>query len=230
MEAAFVNSVIYRPAPACAQHARKKFAICLILWVIGLVIASTLTFSQHALGASGYTPIGDNPTIPASLSGVVFYDANHNGKLDTGEYAIGGGNVELLSGNNLIATAKVNSVGQYSFSDVDPGTYKLYNCVNGSWLAVPGTIYNCIDQDSSSSQAQGDGCNMYDVELNAGDQGSLFNYAAQYYPIQLLSKRMLLANAPPLTQAVPEPTTLFMLILTAIPFMFFAARWLNYKK
>ena len=223
-----MNSVIYRPAPACARHARKKFAVCLILWVIGLVAAFSLTFSEQAIGADNpFTPIGDNPTIPASLSGVVFFDANQNGKLDTNEYAIGGGNIELFSGNNLVATTTVNSFGQYSFNDLDPGTYSIYNTTTGDWLPIPGVI-NGVNQNSISSLATGNDMTIDNVVLNAGDKGTGFNFGAQYYPIQLLSKRMLLATSgpddTPFIVAVPEPGTAVMLSFAAIPFIIMAAR------
>jgi len=221
MEAALVNSVIFRPAPACARHARKKFYVRLILWVIGLVAAFSLTFSEQAVGASTFTPIGDNPTIPASLSGVVFYDANQNGKLDNGEYAISGGNIELFIGSNLVATTTVSSVGQYSFNDLTAGTYKLYNTTDGDWLSVPGTIQN-LNQPVTSS-ATGDDMTIDNIVLNAGDQGTMFNFGAQYYPIQLLSKRMLLASSPPIN-VVPEPGTAVILSFAAIPFIIMAAR------
>ncbi|MGA2062250.1 MAG: SdrD B-like domain-containing protein [Thermoguttaceae bacterium] len=216
-----MNSVIFRPAPACARHARKKFYVRLILWVIGLVAAFSLTFSEQAVGASTFTPIGDNPTIPASLSGVVFYDANQNGKLDNGEYAISGGNIELFIGSNLVATTTVSSVGQYSFNDLTAGTYKLYNTTDGDWLSVPGTIQN-LNQPVTSS-ATGDDMTIDNIVLNAGDQGTMFNFGAQYYPIQLLSKRMLLASSPPIN-VVPEPGTAVILSFAAIPFIIMAAR------
>ena len=221
-----MNSIIFRPAPACAHHARKKFSHCLLLWVVGLVIASLLTFSEQAIGASdGFNPDPGSPSIAASLSGVVFYDANHNGQLDPGEYAIGGGNMELFSGSTLIQTTTVSSTGQYSFSDLDAGTYTLYNPTAGDWLAVPGIIL-AMDQSTSPSSATGSDSYMYNVVLNGGDTGEIFNYAAQYYPIQLLSKRMLLASSQttqPLVQAVPEPATALMLSFAAIPFMVMAA-------
>jgi hypothetical protein len=186
-----------------------------------LVAAFSLTFSEQAVGASTFTPIGDNPTIPASLSGVVFYDANQNGKLDNGEYAISGGNIELFIGSNLVATTTVSSVGQYSFNDLTAGTYKLYNTTDGDWLSVPGTIQN-LNQPVTSS-ATGDDMTIDNIVLNAGDQGTMFNFGAQYYPIQLLSKRMLLASSPPIN-VVPEPGTAVILSFAAIPFIIMAAR------
>ncbi len=217
-----MNSVIFRPAPACARHARKKFHCCLISWVIVLIAAFPLTFSQQALGAAGgFIPNPNQPTIPASLSGVVYFDANHNGLLDTGEYAICGGTIDLYQGSNLKATAQVNCYGQYSFPDLDPGTYKVYNTTQGNWLPVPGSI-QAMDQTTSASLASGGGMEIDNVKLNAGDQGKNFDFAAQYYPIQLLTKRMLLASTPAdpsFTSAVPEPSTVVLLSFAAIPFI-----------
>jgi hypothetical protein len=188
-----------------------------------LVAAFSLTFSEQAVGASTFTPIGDNPTIPASLSGVVFYDANQNGQLDNNEYAISGGDIELYSGNNLVATTTVNSVGKYSFINLAAGTYSIYNTTNGNWLPVPGIILG-MNQSSVASLATGDNWEMDNVVLNAGDQGTGFDFGAQYYPIQLLSKRMLLASGGPPVQAVPEPGTAVMLGFAAIAFIVMAAR------
>ena len=200
-----------------------NFLFCLSSWVVGLAVVFSLTFSQHAFGAAGaFNPDPGSATIPASVSGVVYFDANHNGTLDTGEYAIGGGTVQLYSGTTLKATAQVSSTGQYSFSDLDPGTYSLYNTTNGTWTAVPGYIRTMANTVHNST-ATGNNMQISDVALAAGDTGELFDFGAQYYPIQLLSKRMLLASTPtsdtPVVQAVPEPATLLMLSCAAIPFV-----------
>jgi hypothetical protein len=227
MEAALVNLVIYRPAPACARHARKKFYVCLILWVIGLAAAFSLTLSEQALGVDNpFTPIGDNPTIPASIKGTVYFDANHNKQLDPNEFAISGGSIELFSGSNLIATTTVGNDGQYFFNDLDAGKYSIYNTIDGTWWADPGYIYG-INQITTPSSATGDGMSIDNVELKAGDQGYMFMFGAQYYPIQLLTKRMLLASADgggPFIIAVPEPGTAIFLGFTAIAFVIIAAR------
>lgn len=230
MEAALVNSLIFRPAPACAQHARKKFSFCLILWVIGLVAAFSLTFLQQAIGASGFTGIGDNPTVTISLSGVVFFDANRDGQLDNSEYAISGGKVDLYKNNSTTpyATTTVNSIGQYSFTGIGPGAYSIRNETDGNWLPVPGLI-NGVKQPALSGSANeysADHWGIENVDLNAGDQATAFNFAAQYYPIQLLSKRMLLASSgdPPFIQAVPEPGTAVILGFAVIAFIVMATK------
>jgi hypothetical protein len=230
MEAALVNSVISRPAPACAQHARKKFSFYLILWVVVLVSAVSLTSSHQAIGASNpITPIGDNPTPTISLSGVVFFDGNQDGTLDNKEIAISGVTIDLYKdgGSTPYATATVNSVGQYSFTGIAPGTYSIHNSMNAYWLPTPGLI-NGVKTPTTAGLAAQYSTNIWginNVVLSAGDQATFYNFAAQYYPIQLLSKRMLLATAgEPTVQAVPEPGTAVMLGFAACAFVVMAAK------
>jgi hypothetical protein len=224
MEAALVNSVIFRPAPACPRHARKKLFYCLILWVIGLVAVFSLTSSEQAIGAvSTFTPIGDNPTVPVSLSGFVFYDANHNGQLNN-EYAIAGVVIDLYENGNPVpvATTTISDNGQYSFTGLSAGTYSVYNKTAGDWLAVPGNITDVSNNAVTTGlgSASSDNTQIDSVILSAGDQATLYNFAAQYYPIQLLSKRMLTISIKP----IPEPGTAVMLGFAAIAFILMATR------
>ena len=227
MEAALVNSVIFRPAPACPWHARNKFSYCLILWVIVLVAAFSSTSSEQALGASSFTPYTDSPTVAISLSGVVFYDANHNGQLNN-EYAIAGGEIDLYEGGSLVSTTTVSNSGQYSFTGLSAGTYSIYNKTAGTWLAVPGNIIDVSDNyvTSGLGSASSDNYQIENIVLSSGDQAELYNFAAQYYPIQLLSKRMLTVPNP---HPVPEPGTAVMLGFAAIAFIVMATRrrWCN---
>jgi protocatechuate 3,4-dioxygenase beta subunit len=64
-------------------------------------------------------------TLPATLSGHVYYDANNNGVRDAGEAAIAGATVTLLdaSGNPTGATATTDSTGYYQFDTLMPGAY-----------------------------------------------------------------------------------------------------------
>jgi hypothetical protein len=195
-----------------------------------LVSAVSLTFSQQAIGASNpITPIGDNPTVTISLSGVVFFDGNQDGMVDNQEVAISGGTIDLYkdSGSTPYATTSVNSVGQYSFTGLAPGTYSIHNMTNGNWLPVPGYI-NGVKAPATIGLAVQYSTNYWginNVDLSAGDQATFFNFAAQYYPIQLLSKRMLLASGGQATvQAVPEPGTAVMLGFAAIAFIVMATR------
>lgn len=219
MEAAIVNSVIYRPAPACARHARNKFAYCLILWVTELVAIFFLTSLQHAIGAD-FNPIGNNPTIKTSLSGIVYFDKDKDGNLDQGrELAIAGAKIEFFNNDtNTLLTTTVNSVGQYSFTDIGPGNYSLYCTTTGNWTPILGSISGMLARSTSdiSIQSNNNEWGMGNIQLYSGDIASNFNFAATSYPIGLLSKRLLLASsAPQIIYAIPEPSTLAMLIVAA---------------
>ena len=70
---------------------------------------------------------GSQPS--SSLSGVVYVDANNNGKPDKGEPTLGGVRV-ILSGTNdqgsqVTATAVTGADGSYDFQQLYPGTYSI---------------------------------------------------------------------------------------------------------
>jgi uncharacterized repeat protein (TIGR01451 family) len=67
--------------------------------------------------------------VPGSISGTVYLDANKNGVRDTGEAGIPGVVVDLSGTNMLGATITqqqtTDSSGNYSFSNLLPGTYQI---------------------------------------------------------------------------------------------------------
>jgi hypothetical protein len=221
MEAALVKPEISRPISACAQHARKCVCDYLIFGVIGLAAMLALTSAQSAIYAADFIGDPESPIVPASLFGVVFFDPNHNGQLDNLEWAISGVTIELWKNGQAapVATTTVSSTGQYSFLDILPGTYTLKNTTSGNWLPVPGTIYPTSGSVKTTGLGTGDTdqSDITDIVLAAGDKGINYFFAAQDYPIQLLSKRMLLASSlNEQTHAVPEPSSAIMLIVAAI--------------
>jgi hypothetical protein len=85
--------------------------------------------------AYGFTPttnlpgmckLPPTPVPPGSISGGVFEDDNGNGSRDGGEPGFAGVTVRLGSGScpsTGLQTTTTNSSGQYSFSNLEPGTY-----------------------------------------------------------------------------------------------------------
>jgi large repetitive protein len=62
----------------------------------------------------------------ASIAGTVYRDSNNNGTIQPTDAPIAGQTVELLnSGGTVIATAITDSLGNYSFLDIPPGTYSV---------------------------------------------------------------------------------------------------------
>ncbi len=65
-----------------------------------------------------------NASLPATLNGEVYNDFNGNGTLQPGE-GLTGWTVNLLSGSTQIATTTTGSTGDYSFTNVFPGSYTI---------------------------------------------------------------------------------------------------------
>lgn len=60
--------------------------------------------------------------IPATIGNVVWEDLNNNGVRDSGEPGIAGVEVTLLKDGVAIATQTTNTLGEFVFTDVEPGT------------------------------------------------------------------------------------------------------------
>jgi cyclophilin family peptidyl-prolyl cis-trans isomerase/protocatechuate 3,4-dioxygenase beta subunit len=73
----------------------------------------------------GFVPPPANTAL-LTLGDKIFRDLNNNGQLDTGEVGIAGVIVQLLDSTGaVIKTATTNSSGNYSFTELTPGTYKV---------------------------------------------------------------------------------------------------------
>ncbi len=79
--------------------------------------------------------------MPATISGRVFNDLNHNGQFDTGEPGISGAFVVLYSTAGGCVAATTNSSGIYSFSITTAGTYTIYEPVADPGSACPPTNF-----------------------------------------------------------------------------------------
>lgn len=65
------------------------------------------------------------PTV-GGISGKVFVDSNGNGAPDSGEPALPGARVELLSASgSVISSATANATGNYNFQNLAPATYSV---------------------------------------------------------------------------------------------------------
>ncbi|HEY4759186.1 MAG TPA: SdrD B-like domain-containing protein [Thermoguttaceae bacterium] len=212
-----MNSLIYKPTRACAQPMRRVCQFVCFSCFVGTILAIASTSPIFAADPIEPIPGGNNPTVPVSLTGWVFYDENHNAKLDGTEYAIAGAALELFKISDLstpIASMASDSMGIYSFMNLPPDTYLLRNTTaNGNWLPVVGKI-DGISGPVVTSLGTADVVNaqINNIELKAGDFASHYNFAANWFPIQLISKRMLLASGGDKLQVVPEPGTAFILI------------------
>jgi len=74
--------------------------------------------------------------MPATISGIVFNDLNHNGVYDTGEPGITGVYVYLSSSSGMVET-QTDVNGNYSFSVTAAGNYTVYETVAQNTINPP---------------------------------------------------------------------------------------------
>ena len=77
--------------------------------------------------AMGQTVAGQNAgmIVPAVVSGVVFADANDNGRQDTTEKGLTGATVTLMSEAGVVYSTEIKADGKFTFNPVKPGRYYL---------------------------------------------------------------------------------------------------------
>ena len=84
------------------------------------------TYSETAASGQNETGLVFGIYQLATFSGEVFNDSNGNGTLDSGEPGIAGWTVDLVnSASTTVASATTNSSGDYSFTDIGPGSYTI---------------------------------------------------------------------------------------------------------
>ena len=81
--------------------------------------------------------IVDNSSCPAavttgSISGMKYNDLNRNGKHDANEPGLANWVIRLISGHTVVSTT-TDANGNYTFSNVAPGTYKVREVHQNGW-------------------------------------------------------------------------------------------------
>ncbi len=89
----------------------------------------------------------------ATVTGEVFNDVHDDGTLDSGDAGLTGWTVQLLdSGNKVVATTTTNSAGDYSLSDIGPGTYSIAAVAQSGYTqTAPGSGPITISPTSGAS-------------------------------------------------------------------------------
>jgi len=198
-----VNSIILRSLCACARHARKRNKYTFLSWVLGLVTALLLTTPLFAAN---------------SLTGYAFYQSNGI------SWGVAGASIQLLDASNgPLRTTKTDATGLYTFNELEPGTYSVRNTTpNANWTPV---VVNGAEASVTATEAEID-----NITLDSDDENALYSFSADRYPLQLVSKRMLLASGGSKITPVPEPSTAVTLILGAIALGAWAVGRCYFKK
>ena len=115
-------------------------------------ITSTVTVTAGATATGN--DFGDFQNI--TISGEKFNDLNGNGVQDAGDPGLPGWTIDLLDASGaIVATTVTDADGNYSFTDVGPGTYTVQEELQGGWIqtfpAPPGTYTFTASSGSDQS-------------------------------------------------------------------------------
>ena len=156
----------------------------------------------------------------SQLAGTVYIDRNNDGLFATindpnPEYIIDGVEIQLFrqdGGMQLVGSTFTDLSGYYSFTNLLPGTYSIYQVqpvayVDG--LDTLGTLYSLIGQPIPGFASPGlvvD--NGFESIVLPGDVVGLgYNFGERGLAAGYVSKRYLFGSTPSPPTAVPEPAT-----------------------
>ncbi|MCE5266423.1 MAG: carboxypeptidase regulatory-like domain-containing protein [Planctomycetaceae bacterium] len=183
---------------------------------VSSALASSQSQSQASSQAASFATL---PSGTAVLSGVVFYDVNHNSVRDGADWAIPDARVELtIAGYDEKVYAVTSPHGAYTFSNLPAGTYTvtLVSPNSETDMAVVGTMLKGDDVVPSTGAIAGVDT-IANIALGSDYVASDFDFEVAY-PAYLLSKRMLLNTDPGIhhPSAVPEPGTLRLVAIVGL--------------
>jgi len=172
---------------------------------------------------------------PSLLSGLVYLDVNENGYADQADWGICGASVTLIKqGDASFSPFSVYTCGQGSYlfdglsasdhSGLPQGTYTIRLDTSSALHGVQalGTLWDLqtnlplpfAQQTSYQGTAADNGLqnqSFTDIYLPLGTAGNGYNFGEGIYPIQLVSKRMILTTSDVQHVTVPEPGMLALL-------------------
>ncbi len=91
----------------------------------GYDATSTTSLSVTASSGSNVSDLNFGEFALVTFSGEVYNDTNGNGTLNNGELGLSGWTVDLINSSNQVTTATTDVNGDFSFTDVGPGTYTV---------------------------------------------------------------------------------------------------------
>jgi hypothetical protein len=168
-------------------------------------------------GALAAPPAAD---AASSLSGYVYIDRNNDGQLAFAdavqpEWVLSGVEVKLysISGSTetLLSTTTTSSIGAYSFTGLNAGSYSIRQTQPEGYLdglETLGIIRNLNNDSVPAGAVVGTAVNnaFVNITLPADARGNFYNFGERGLLPGYVSKRYLLGTAPPMVVAPdPEP-------------------------
>ena len=136
---------------------------------------ATIAYSvEDSVGQTATADLIVTVGAPASLTGIVFHDADLNGTQGTGEAGIGSVRVDLYdsTGTTLIASTTTSAGGSYSFTNLTPGNYRVVETDLAGYVSTtPNSVSATVTAGGSTT------INFGDYKLPTGTPSSISGIA-----------------------------------------------------
>ena len=113
----------------------------------------TITDTQGDTATAGFS-VGIHPAQYGTIAGSVFNDQTGSGQQQTGDFGLSGWTVQLLNaGGQLVASTQSGSSGNYTFSNVTPGSYTVQEVLPTGWTQTAGPSEKLIVDPNTTATA-----------------------------------------------------------------------------
>ena len=134
---------------------------------------------QITLGGTVATDYRFCEVLPAEISGIVWHDANDDGVLDASEERIGGVRIQLFDvSGKLISETQTDPRGNYSFTQLMPGTYSVNQIQPANFLDGKESLgfVTALDGTTHRQGEMRTNDRFDNIMLRAGDRGVQYNF------------------------------------------------------
>lgn len=182
--------------------------------------SSSSTATAPRLTYSALSASADSQS--ASLAGLVYYDANANGTVDSSDWAIYDAKVTLKWDTNSSLVVYTGSDGTFKFSGLSAGTYSVNLGISDTNPGdnFRGTMTDADGNDVTTGLGTVNPNSFTNVVLGDGYKGINYTFAQLSYPSSLITKRLYTLNGSGIKHTpespVPEPGSLLLLAVAGM--------------